>query len=593
MTTTPAGARRSGWFDPWAFAAAAAALLPLLKAIGAPLGEPVADDFDFLHHALFGPRNLLDGGGALIYWRPLARQIYYGALGHWMLTSPLAIALLHIALLAAAAVLIQRALAPAMGGARAAAAATFPVIADSARTLILWPAAMQDLGALFFVALAFHETSRRRPSTALFAALAALLCKELAVVPLLLLPWLPEPPLWKRDRRQWLIAIGVVVVAWAAFYLMVLRSSGLMVQSQLEGARPPVAARLLWALGSSLADGFNLRGVPIMVVGIIGLALAVLALLARVRGWRPTAWLLWGSLWFLLCSATLAETWPVWGSFRSTLGMAGLGIACVAALASRPLVLGGIVAFRLVMLLLAPQAPQMITAAPPGDGSGFDCTTLTRLQWVSFLTHQAIRRMPVGHQQERAWRPQSRFIWFQRPLMSERAFAHSKALQVWLGDTTLAWSPLQEAVDDSTLEIGGGLEYDPESRPQISGDSGEDVRRLVNGIRMMRAERYEETLAELPPAEQWKGGPVLRSIVAGKRALCWLALEKDANASREAEESMRLWGSSDARYVVAVLLASRGKTREAIAELDSLLSLYPEDPSARMLRDTLVADTAR
>jgi len=592
MTTTSTGARGAPRLDWWAVAVGAAVLIPLLKLWGAPLGEPVADDFDFLHHAWFGPRSLLDGGGAFIYWRPLARQLYFAAAGPLMLSHPLVIALFHAALLAASAVLLQRALAPSWGGMRAAVVASFPVIADSARTLILWPSAMQDLGALFFVALAFHETSRRRLSTALFAALAALLCKELAVIPVLLLPWLPEPPVLTRDRRRWVIAIGIVVAAWATLYVMLLRSSGLMVQSQFEGARPPFAARLLWALGSSLADGFNLRGVPPAIVGVVGLALIVLALLARMRGWRPTAWLLWGTLWFLLCTATLAETWPVWGSFRSTVGMTGLGIACIAGLTRQRLVLGGIVLLRLAMLLLAPGVPAEISAAPPGDGSGFDVVTLSRLQRVSRETHAGLSEKASSVSDSQSGQG-ARYIWLQRPLMSERAFAHSKALQVWLRDTTATWGSLQDAADDPTLKIGAGFEYDVGGHPQITRILPEDMRRLGSGIRMMRAEQYREALAELPPAERWRGGAVLRSIVAGKRALCYLALEDDANARREAEASLRLWDSGDGHYVRAVLLMSDGKRREAIAELDSVLSRYPEDPSARMLRDTLEAETSR
>src|SRR5262245_11135766 len=111
MTTTSTGARRAPRLDWWAALVGAAVLIPLLKLWGAPLGEPVADDFDFLHHAWFGPRSLLDGGGALIYWRPLARQLYFAAAGPLMLSHPLLIALFHAALLAASAVLLQRALA--------------------------------------------------------------------------------------------------------------------------------------------------------------------------------------------------------------------------------------------------------------------------------------------------------------------------------------------------------------------------------------------------------------------------------------------------------------------------------------------------
>lgn len=592
MTTTAPAARAARRLDPWAILAGAAALLPLWKSLGAPLGEPVADDFDFLHHALFGPASLLDGGGALIYWRPLARQIYYGALGHVMLSNPLAIGLLHVALLAAAAVLIQRALAPALGGARAAAAATFPVIADSARTLILWPAAIQDLGALFFCALALHETTRRRLPNALLAMLAALLCKELAIVAALLLPFVPGTP--PRERRRWAIGVGALLVAWGIAYMLVLRSAHLMVQSQLEAARPPLLLRAVWAFRSALQDGFGLASVPWPVaIGVF--ALVAIVTIASTRSPNPRrAWILWGAIWFALATLTLAETYPVWGSFRSTLGMAGLGIACAAALASRPWALGGLVALRLIMLLLAPRAPEAITAAPPGDGSGFDFATLARLQRVSHQTRQAVpTRPPVQVHAGLPWPPPgSRFVWLQRPLMSERAFAHSKALQVWLRDTTVAWGSLQDVTDDSTLAIGGGLEYNAAGRPQISELPGENIRRLASAIRMMRAEQYRGALAELFDLDRW-GGAVLRSIVAGKRALCYLALEDDVNSRKEAERSLRLWDSGDGHYVLAVLLMGQGKPREAIAQLDTLLSLYPEDPSARMLRDTLMVETKR
>jgi hypothetical protein len=61
----------------------------LLRALGAPWGEPVADDYDFLHHAMFsGPGHWLDGGGSVFYWRPLARQVYYRALAGLMLSHP-------------------------------------------------------------------------------------------------------------------------------------------------------------------------------------------------------------------------------------------------------------------------------------------------------------------------------------------------------------------------------------------------------------------------------------------------------------------------------------------------------------------------
>jgi hypothetical protein len=587
MTTTPKGARGVRQFDWWAVAVAAAVLVPLLKLWGAPLGEPVADDYDFLHRALLEPAHWLDGGGALIYWRPLARQLYFGVAGHLMLTHPLAIALFHAAMLAASAVLIQRALAPSWGSMRAAAVASFPVLADSARTLILWPSAMQDLGALFFVALAFHGTSRRRPSTALFAIFAALLCKELAVIPILLLPWMPEPPAWKRDRRRWIIAIGVVVAAWAALYAMLLRLGGVMVQGQFESERPGFAARFLWALGSCLADGFNLSGVAPAFVGVFGIALIVFALVARMRKWRPTAWLLWGALWFVLCTATLAETWPTWGSFRSTLGMAGLGIACVAVLArARPLSLAILVGVRLALLLLAPAVPTRITLAPPGDGSGFDVVTLSRLQRFARETRAVLQPQPGAL-------PRGAVVaWLHRPLMTERAFAHSKALQVWYRDTTIAWAE-GGSLDQVTRPIGAGLEYHPDSLRQIVPISSSALEQFKTSFQAMRDEQFHTALTVLARADSLqrdRSASVFLSQVAGKEALCWLTLDQTEPAARAAKRALGMWRQvSDARYAMAVLLVGEGKREQAIAQLDTLIGYYPFDKPAHILRDTLSA----
>src|SRR2546425_553456 len=72
--------------------------LPLvLHSLSTPLGEPFADDFSFLRRALFpGPLSWLDGGGSPIFWRPLSRQLYFGAFGELMLSHPAWIAGLHL-----------------------------------------------------------------------------------------------------------------------------------------------------------------------------------------------------------------------------------------------------------------------------------------------------------------------------------------------------------------------------------------------------------------------------------------------------------------------------------------------------------------
>ncbi|HEU5319495.1 MAG TPA: hypothetical protein VFX28_01745, partial [Methylomirabilota bacterium] len=69
---------------------------------GAPWGEPVAEDFDFLHRALFeGMGTLLDGGGSSAFWRPIPHQLYYATFGRASLATPALVTVFHLGCLAA------------------------------------------------------------------------------------------------------------------------------------------------------------------------------------------------------------------------------------------------------------------------------------------------------------------------------------------------------------------------------------------------------------------------------------------------------------------------------------------------------------
>ena len=64
------------------------ALVALLVACrGAPLGVPAADDYDYLD-ALLRPVDPFGPMGSIWYWRPLSRQLYFGALGNAFFTAP-------------------------------------------------------------------------------------------------------------------------------------------------------------------------------------------------------------------------------------------------------------------------------------------------------------------------------------------------------------------------------------------------------------------------------------------------------------------------------------------------------------------------
>src|SRR5207247_4738644 len=77
------------WRDPWALVSVLSVLPLLARCIGAPLGEAVAEDFDFLRRSLLsGMGSLVDGGGSTAFWRPLAHQVYYAALGPLIVAHP-------------------------------------------------------------------------------------------------------------------------------------------------------------------------------------------------------------------------------------------------------------------------------------------------------------------------------------------------------------------------------------------------------------------------------------------------------------------------------------------------------------------------
>src|SRR5205814_5998411 len=125
--------------DRWALAPIAAAIALAARAWFPRIGEPFADDFDFLTHAGAGG-GWLDGGGSSFYWRPLARQLYYRLFGGLMLDHPAWIAALQAVGLAVAAWLVYRTLRPAgLGGAPAAAASCPPLLREPRRARVSWP----------------------------------------------------------------------------------------------------------------------------------------------------------------------------------------------------------------------------------------------------------------------------------------------------------------------------------------------------------------------------------------------------------------------------------------------------------------------
>src|SRR5262249_29559525 len=143
--------------DPWLWAALSTLLLLVVRSLGAPLGEPVADDFDHLHHALFShDHSWLGGGGSSSFWRPLAYEGYYGLLQSVIRTHPVWITVLHVGLLALVVVLLYDLFRRRLPRHAAACAADFVLLLEATRALVIVPVHFVDLGLIVFSVVAWR-----------------------------------------------------------------------------------------------------------------------------------------------------------------------------------------------------------------------------------------------------------------------------------------------------------------------------------------------------------------------------------------------------------------------------------------------------
>lgn len=598
-TSTPSASRRAGLADPWAWLCAFAPLVLFAGTRGAARGEPVAEDFDFLRRALLEPHTWWDGGGSLSFWRPVSHQLYYDVLGRLMLTHPLAVSALHGVLLAVATVLLYRLLRGPLGSPLAAAAATFPLLSESTRTLVCWPSHFVDLGVYLFSVLALSEAAARRLPTALAALLAALLCKEVAVVTALLMPFLPG---FERPRRvRWAIATALLLAAWAAAYIAVRRHAGLELPHGLEHdpavrAIGPVS-RFGWALWNSVRAIFSLSlrpgpfdGLAAISVGLLatGVAVGLRGAAARARVAATRAWMAWGAAWFLLASATLTSIFPLWSPNRSQFGSAGFGIAATAlAGAVHPGLAGLLTGSRLTMFALAPRVPTRISPEPEERGAFIDVPRLTRLQrLMSTARHALLARHPtLAHGDV--------VVFHNLPLSAEYAFGGPHAVQVWYRDTTLRCVSFDAFKKDSLLRAVALISYQPRHDPQIVILEPAAIRHQLAGVEALFASDWPRALREFDAADSAQHDP--RAVVfagdnAGRRAYALAALGQFDRAESEARRALAI-ATEDvgARYVLALALARRHELAAARAQLDTVLTRDPANADATALRGQIDA----
>ncbi len=579
----------------------------MLHSLGAPLGEPAAEDFDFLHRALLEHRHtLLDGGGSLAFWRPLSHQVYYLLFGPLMLAHPRAIAAIHVLALGVGSLLIYRMLRGTWPGYAAAAAAAFPLLADSTRTIITWPTHSVDLGSFFFSAIALHEAARRRLPTSLAALLAALLCKEVNVVTALMLPWVPRAaPTDRRTRVRWAGASLALVALWAVAYLAIRRHAGLELPHGLERdpalLATPIPARLAWAAWNSVRAIFSLALAPgrwdiavgAAVAGLIAIALAGVGLGARARQrLRAGApWTLWGLAWFGAACGTLATIYPLWAPARTLYGSIGLGIALVGLLsAAHPALLALVMVVKLAAFAASPAAPHEITGMPDERGAFTDFSKIARLQLLMSETRAALRagfpRLPRGAMVGQ----------MNMPLASQYAFGGSKALEVWYRDSTLRWVSFDEFTRRPDLELVTVVQYQTGAPPQVAVVDVEATRGMLRGFERLERNEFAAAMREVDRADSLQSNreaKMFLGALAGVRAWCIFALGDHAGGEREALRALELWPvGPEARLVLAARAADRGDLDGAEAAMESVISEYPGHPAARQMLARLRAARA-
>jgi hypothetical protein len=592
--------------DPWLWASLLA-LLPLLAhAWGAPFGEPVAEDFDFLYRIVFThDRSLLDGGGSTAFWRPLSFQIYYQTMAPLILDHPWAVGVLHGVLLALGTVFAYRMLRRFWPGPWAAVAASFPLLSESTRALISWPSHFVDLGVWLFTVVALHEAAARRLITTLIALLAALLCKEVAVVAALMIPWMPSPgTVGRRVRVRWLGATGGLALLWGVAYLFVRRHAGLELPHGLEtsagNAASPLSDRLGWACWNSLRALFSLPAVStprdvglaaVSVLLVVGAA-ACLALVARSRARLKSQmpWVVWGAGWFLGASATLAAVHPFWAPNRSIYGGIGFGIVVAPLLgAAHPVLLAGLVALRLAAFAMSPGPPAAVSITAPNTGAFVDFEHVVRLQRLMVETRGLLESryptLPRGGSVGQFFMP-----WF-----AEYAYGGDKALRVWYRDSTLRWVRFEDFQKHRQTPITTIVEYGAYPRPHLALVSPEAMRHKLASNTLLVQGAWRQALVELERADSLQRDPAAREflgLVAGARAVALIGLEQYEAAEAEARRGIALLPTEpNAHMALGWAYYHQNRLAEALAESDTALSVTPDHPGALSLRDEIRRST--
>ncbi len=563
--STPS-ARSSRWLDGACLLSPLVALAALAWSLrGAPLGAPVADDFEFLHRVVFpSGSGAFDSMGASYYWRPLSRQAWFPLVSPLLLAAPGFVAAFHVAILGVTAFLLARLARRIVPWPAAALVAAAIIASEPARALVTWPSGIQHLLAALCLALTAHETFAGRRWSAALAALAAALSHELGALAFVLLG--TGGLLRRTGRGAWLDAglAAVLAGAWAAGYRLAL-AHGVRLP---EGGLAKAAAGWTGALDLGLGAALNAETLRALYAGplravtgvLFAVSLVVLFLPSRRAQLRAVAPLLGATLalaWLgLFPLASLLPDWNAWRAFVPVLALAfAVALACARAHAALGL---AVVALRVLALAGAEPAPG-VAGNPPPAVSDLSFARIARMQKVVSGSGAIVRAANLP--------PGSRVAYLGLPELTMNGFRRDLAVQVWTRDTSARFVPYDGA--DATLDSTDlVLSYDTRPGRQPVFALAPEARRwwrLAGEIGARRPESREYFLRAL--ATQHPESPSLSANVLQN-----LALQELERGRVEAADSLS-----------RAALAVRGPTADGLA-LDALIALARGNvPLARRL----------
>lgn len=408
---------------------------------GAPLGTPVADDFEFLFRLGLGPHfGFFDSMGATYYWRPLSRQVWFSMVTPLLLSAPGVVAAIHVALLGATAFVLARLARRAVSWPAAALVGAAILATEPARALLSWPSGIQHLLAAFALSLTAHEVMAGRRWSAALAAVAAALSHDLGVLGFVLLG--AGGLLRREGRLAWRdTALAAVLAAGYAAGYRVALANGVHLPAggaaRAAGAWPEAVRLGIQAAFNSETLQEPWASPARVVTGLLFVVSLVLVLRPRKQGGptrpsdgypAPTAWLGIPLAVALLGLVPLASLLPDWNSWRAYVPVLALSFAVAFAAARAHLAIGlALVALRLASLAGAEPAGRA-TGDPPPAVSDLSFARLTRMQKVVGASGAIVRATKLP--------PAPLVAYVGLPEMTLNGFRGHVALQTWTRDTS-------------------------------------------------------------------------------------------------------------------------------------------------------------